>query len=73
MAKNGNKTFLKVTNQDIFNEIKSIKELLETTIKTNGYEHYCLKGNAKTAKSFAIAALALASWTLGWLIAHLLQ
>jgi hypothetical protein len=73
MTKNGNKTFIRVTNTDIWNELKLMRELLESTIKANEGQHYCLKGSTKAAKSIGIAALALSSWTLGWLIAHLLQ
>lgn len=65
MARNGNKTFVRITNQDIFNELKTMRELLETTIKLNEEQHMCLKGSTKTAKSLAMAGLALASWTLG--------
>jgi len=72
MTKNGNKIFVKITNSDIYAELKLMRNLLETTIQANEKQHMCLKSSTKTAKLIGMAALALTSWTLGWLIAHLL-
>lgn len=77
-------TFMKVTNQDIYNEIKDIKKTLTDSLgklkEENSKDHEAIKskqdktnGSVKLTKWIATTALAIALISIGYLFTHLLK
>lgn len=60
MTKEDNKTFVKISNHDIYLEIQDLKKMLEKSGKT-----------ADRAKYMAGVALALVFLLAGWFFTHL--
>jgi len=79
---NGNKTFIKITNQDIFVKIETLEKTLDakTTIlekKLDGFcgvnqvQHERLNGKTKLALWMGGTSLTLFGLILGFMLAHL--
>jgi hypothetical protein len=69
--KNGNKTFVKITNQNIFDKIESIGRKLDLIYESNSKEHAQLSGKARLNFWIASTAIALFILLLGFFIKHL--
>ena len=66
MAKNNGKTFIKITNRDIYTEIKAIESQLKTFEDNNETAHSTIireheknKGRIEIVKWFAMSALGI--------------
>ncbi|MEW6295974.1 MAG: hypothetical protein AB1467_06865 [Candidatus Diapherotrites archaeon] len=73
MKKNGSKTFVRITNKDIFNEIKAIKELLQETIKCNDEDHLKMIGKMGRVQLMAGGAIAIAAAVATWFISYIMK
>ena len=72
------KTFVRITNKDIYNNIEDTK-LAIANFKIDNEDHHAkiinrldiTNGNVKTNKWVARTAITLALLVLGWFVAHL--
>lgn len=65
------KTFIRITNQQIYDEILELKALLATTVSQNNKEHGGFKAQGKLNSWVGGAALATACTAIAWLFTHL--
>ena len=70
---NGNRTFRKTTNEEIYQEIQSMRTLLETTIAQNCAEHKEIRGKLNLVRYIAIGAGAVAATVGGWFVFYLMK
>ena len=68
---NGNKTFIRITNQTIFNKIEDLEKKVEEFCESNGKEHERMSGKVKLALWTGGTALTLCGIVLGFLISHI--
>ena len=68
---NGDRTFVKVTNNDIIKEITKINEKLDTFGKDNAIAHAKLFSNGKRNLMIATFAVAAIVTLLGFFVTHL--
>ena len=66
------KTFIKITNRDIFNEIKELKELLNETITENKTDHSNIRASINLNRWMIYGAIAISTTGIGWFVLYLL-
>ena len=78
MIESGDKVFIKVTNKDIYNEIKSFKITLEEFKNNNDVGHHEIvkqqrmtNGKVKLSKWMATTALSLVVIAIGIIVDHI--
>jgi len=68
---NGNKTFVRITNQTIFEKLEDLERKVGEFCESNGKEHEKISGKVKLALWTGGTALTLCGIVLGFLIAHI--
>lgn len=67
---NGNKTFIKITNKNIFDKLEIIEKSLIEFHEVNGKEHEKIKGSLVLQHWMILGALAMAGTAITWLWMH---
>jgi len=70
---NNDKTFVRITNQDIYNSIQELKQQVTDLITHNDSEHRRIMGRVNLNKWIATTSLSLVLILMGWLLQHLLK
>ena len=70
---NNDKTFVRITNQDIYNSIQELKQDLTNLIINNKAEHKKIMGRVSLNKWIATTALSLVLFIIGWLLKEFLR
>lgn len=68
---NGDKTFIKITNKDIYLKLEALETVVSTYCRTNVEDHAKIKGNVNLAKYMAGIALGAAGTGIAWLWQHI--
>jgi len=64
---NGNNTFIKITNKDIFDKLEALGLDVRKYNETNGIEHTQMKGSIKMQYWLIGAALSVSGYAVYWL------
>jgi hypothetical protein len=70
---NNNETFVRITNQDIFSEIKDLHRKIDTMSANITHRQDVANGKVKKGLWIATTAMSLTIILLGFLIEHILR
>ena len=72
MARNGNRTFIKVTNIDIYAKLTAMELKLEAFCEQNKVDHVKINGNLALNKYMAVGGVSIAVAAVYWIWQHVM-